>query len=73
VKLNGILHILTPLPHKFDLHASLLENLAHGRVVGKLVSFYMPARRKPHPEFAMEMQEYFAPPYYEDRDREVPA
>jgi hypothetical protein len=55
VKLNGILDILTPLPDKFDLHASLLENLAHGRVVGKLVSFYMPARRKPHPEFAMEM------------------
>jgi hypothetical protein len=55
VELDGVLDIFAPLPHEFDLHARLLQDLAYGRVVGKLVTFYVPARRGPHPELAMEM------------------
>jgi hypothetical protein len=53
--LDGILDIFAPLPHQFDLHARLLQDLAHGRVVGELVSFYVPARREPHPELTVEV------------------
>jgi len=45
VELDGILDVLTPLPCQLDLEARLLEDLAHGRVIGKLVSFYVPTRR----------------------------
>src|SRR5215204_5230848 len=55
VKLNGVGYVLAPLPHEFGLHARLLQDLAHGRVVGKLVSFYVPARREPDPELTMEV------------------
>jgi hypothetical protein len=50
VKLCGVGYVLAPLPHEFGLHARLLQDLAHGRVVGKLVSFYVPARREPSPD-----------------------
>ena len=55
VKLNGVGYVLAPLPHEFGLHARLLQDLALGRVVGKLVSFYVPARREPYPELTMEV------------------
>jgi hypothetical protein len=55
VKLYRILDILAPLPDELGLHARLLQDLAHGRVVGKLISFYVPARREPYPEHTMEV------------------
>jgi hypothetical protein len=45
VELNGVLDVLAPLPDELDLHAGLLENLAHGRVVWKFVSVYVTTRR----------------------------
>jgi hypothetical protein len=44
MELDGILHVLAPLPHQLDLHTGLLKNLAHGRIVRKFTSFYMATR-----------------------------
>src|SRR5829696_10551310 len=44
VELDGVLHVLAPLPHQLDLRAGLLEDLTHGCVVGKFTLFYMAAR-----------------------------
>jgi hypothetical protein len=55
------------------LDTCLLENLAHGRVVRKLVSYYVATRWQPYAELAMEMQEHLALPHHEHRNREVPA
>ncbi len=73
VELNGVLDILPPLPDELDLHAGLLQDLAHGRLVGKLVSLYVTAWRQPHPQLAVVVQQDLPVPYHEDRHREVPA
>jgi hypothetical protein len=44
VELDGVLHVLAPLPHQLDLQAGLLEDLTHGCVIGKFTLFYMAAR-----------------------------
>ena len=73
MELDGVLYILALLPHELDLDTRLFYNLAHRRLVWKLISFYMTTRRKPHPELAVVVQEHLPLPHHEDCDREVPA
>src|SRR4028118_407461 len=44
VKLKGVFDVRTPLSYQLDLHAGLLQHLAHGRVVWKFVSLDMATR-----------------------------
>ena len=45
MELDGVLYILALLPHELDLDTRLLYNLAHRRLVGKLIAFDMTTRR----------------------------
>jgi len=73
VELDGILYILTLLSHELDLDTRLLHNLAHGGLIRQLIPFDVPARREPHPQLAVEVQEHFSLPHHEHSYRKVPA
>src|ERR671916_1868933 len=64
VKLDGVGHILPPLPYQLDPQPRLLPHLADRRFVGELVSFYVATRRKPDAKLAVEMQEHLALPHH---------
>ena len=73
MQLQWVHDILAPLPHQLNLHPRLLPHLTHRGLIRQLALLDVPARRKPHPELAVEVQEYLTLSHHEDRDGEVPA
>ncbi len=71
MELYRVFDIFTLFADQVHLQAGPLKDLAHGRVIGELVSLYVAAGRELHTELAVEVKKNI--PFHEDRDRKVPA
>jgi hypothetical protein len=72
MQLHGVGYVLAPFPHELSPQSRLLPDLAQRGLIGQLAIFDVPARREPHPQLAVPVQEDLPLPHDEDSDREVP-